>query len=98
MYNMENNEPIQTRQQNMAAQYTTLCPYFLECVQIQHHVTHVENNCLNNNNLARTLCSKGIMPKHVKIQASLQKTGDLSCLDSVIQQVLSLAPKGTMIL
>jgi len=43
---------------------------------------------------------KGIVPKQVKIQGSLQKTGDLSQLeyDSIIEQVLSDVPKGTMIL
>jgi len=48
------------------------------------------------------LCAqvKGIRPKQVKIQGSLEKTGDLSHLEcnSVVGQVLSDAPKGTMIL
>lgn len=40
------------------------------------------------------------MPKQVKIQGNLQKTGDLSHMEceSVVGQVLSGAPKGTMIL
>jgi hypothetical protein len=48
------------------------------------------------------LCAqvKGIMPKQVKIKGSPQKTGDLSQVecDSVIGQVLSDVPKGTVTL
>jgi len=65
-------------------------------------MSHTFRTTVSKINSKPELCAqvKGIMPQQVKIQGSLQKTGDLSHLecDSVVGQVLSDARNSTMIL